>query len=293
MQKAYFPMDVLRITQGENGSTSHKGSLALDLGGRDAGKDKVFAPCDMKIVRARTDSSHETYAESIEPVLWADGTEAYINFTFMHDDYLNGNNKAGAIVKQGEHFFDEGGFGRGQVGKFGAHLHLEVGRGKSPAKQVQNSSGTWVTPGQVHAYHALWLRPGCVVKSGGGYPWKRDEESEDIMIPIENTTLEVVDRAHTPEYFRTPNTSAPAGVLQTGVRYPVTAQSLDVVGGHRWVTLQLVDGTGCYYPLLEGRYSLLVLGAGEGETLQDATKRAEAAEAVIMEIKKAVAMWSV
>ena len=102
MQRALFPMEYLRVTQNENGSTSHKGSLAMDLGGRNTGVDKVYGPCDMRIVRVRKDSSHETYAESLEPVLWADGTVDYLNFTFMHDNVLNANCKAGSIIRQGQ-----------------------------------------------------------------------------------------------------------------------------------------------------------------------------------------------
>ena len=129
----------------------------------------------MKIVRVCTDSSHETYAESVEPVQWADGTVAVMNFTFMHDDTLNTNCKEGAIIKQGEHFFDEGGFGRGKAGTFGNHLHLEVGKRTSPRLQQKNAQGTAITPGQVHIYDALFLRPDIVIRNAGGYPWKTEK----------------------------------------------------------------------------------------------------------------------
>ena len=70
MQKAYFPMQVLRVTQGR-GTGSHRGTLAMDFGGRDGGCDPVFAPCYMTIVRVRTDaaSNGEVYAQSTAPVL--------------------------------------------------------------------------------------------------------------------------------------------------------------------------------------------------------------------------------
>lgn len=180
MQKPYFPMGVLRITQGENSNYSHKGSLAMDFGGKDTGKDKVYAPCDMRVVRVRTDSSHETYTESLEPVLYADGTKDYISFTFMHDDYLNPNLRVGAVIKQGDYFFDEGGFGGSRPNSFGAHLHLEVSRGKSPAKQVKNAYGTWVTPNQYPIYKALWIKQNTTVLNSGGYPWVKDTGNNNV-----------------------------------------------------------------------------------------------------------------
>lgn len=180
MEKAYFPMDILHVTQGENGNASHKGSLAMDFGGKDTGADKIYAPCTMRIVRVRKDSSHEIYAESVEPVQWADGTADYMNFTFMHDNSINANVKTGAIIRQGEYFADEGGFGRGQAGRFANHLHLEVGKGKSPARQVKNSAGTPMTPGQVHIYNALFLKPDTIIRNDGKYPWKTDAVEDDM-----------------------------------------------------------------------------------------------------------------
>jgi hypothetical protein len=185
MQKALFPMQYLRITQDELSTYSHAGSLAMDFGGKDgASDDRIYAPADMRIVRVRTDSSHETYAETTAPVLWADGTQDYMNFTFMHDNYLNSKVKVGAVLKQGAYFFDEGGFGGSRVDRFARHLHMEVGRGKSPAKQVMNSKGTYMTPGQVNIYKALWVAADCTVLSGLGHPWKRT--TDKLLDPTDN-----------------------------------------------------------------------------------------------------------
>lgn len=173
LQKALYFMEYLRITQGENGKTSHLGTLATDHGGKDTGASKLYAPCDIKIIRVRNGGSHEIYAESLQPVETPSGRVDYVHFTFMHDNYINSNCKAGAAIQQGQHFADEGGYGYGRVNAFAIHNHCECGFGKSPAYQTQNRYGTWYTPNQAHIYDVLFLPADCIVLNGAGYPWKR------------------------------------------------------------------------------------------------------------------------
>ncbi len=85
MERARFPMEFLRVTQGPN-TGSHAGSKAMDFGGKDTGCDAVYAPFTGRVARVRTDSSHETYFESLEPVEFADGTVDYMTVTLMHDN---------------------------------------------------------------------------------------------------------------------------------------------------------------------------------------------------------------
>ena len=54
MEKAIFPLRYLRITQGVNGSYSHKGSLAIDLGRKDENSKKLYAPFTGKIKKIYT-----------------------------------------------------------------------------------------------------------------------------------------------------------------------------------------------------------------------------------------------
>lgn len=76
MERARFPMEFLRVTQGPNVG-SHAGSKAMDFGGKDTGKDPIYAPFTGKFVRVRKDSSHESYLESLEPVEFANGVVDY------------------------------------------------------------------------------------------------------------------------------------------------------------------------------------------------------------------------
>ena len=77
MERARFPMEFLRVTQGPN-TGSHAGSKAMDFGGKDTGKDPIYAPFTGKFVRVRKDSSHESYLESLESVEFANGVVDYM-----------------------------------------------------------------------------------------------------------------------------------------------------------------------------------------------------------------------
>ncbi len=192
VQKALWPGKFLRITQDELSTYSHTGSLAMDSGDENGNIQKLYAPCDMTFTRIReNESSQETYAESVAPVLWADGTVDYMSFTFMHDNIINSNVYEGATVQQGEYFYDEGGFGRGRPGTFANHCHIEVSRGKSASMQSKNAYGTFVTANQVHIYDALFIPADCKVLDGRGHVWKNANETlekEVISTPATEET---------------------------------------------------------------------------------------------------------
>ena len=216
MERARFPMEFLRVTQGSN-TGSHAGSKAMDFGGKDTGCDAVYAPFTGRVVRVRTDSSHEIYFESLEPVEFADGTVDYMTVTLMHDNVLDV--RAGQVLHQGEKIGDEGGFGSGRPGRFGAHLHLEASRGRSIAYQVRNAQGTYCTPQQVDVWAALWLGMDVQMLDGGGCPWKRDikEDSDMKFLKVTSGKCEV---------FTAPDVNAVdkhynGGKLTEGVCYPV------------------------------------------------------------------------
>ncbi|MBR5251480.1 MAG: hypothetical protein IKV52_01495 [Oscillospiraceae bacterium] len=173
MQKFKFPMEYLRVTQGEKGTYSHKGSLAMDFGGKDGGSDKLFAPCDMVVKRCRADATGEMYLESTEKVLFADGTVDFARLLCIHDSTFN--KKVGDIVKQGEYFYDEGGMGGGKANKFATHVHIEAGKGKwVKTNQTKNSSGTYVCERQESLYNLFILGEDVQVLDGGGYKWVQE-----------------------------------------------------------------------------------------------------------------------
>ena len=193
-QKVLFPGTHMRITQDEYGVTSHKGSLARDDGGESTAFDSpVLAPFDGYFTRVRTDSSHETYFVSDEPVECANGYVGIITFLFMHDN-LN-RFAAGAHVKQGTIIGYEGGFGNGRKDRFAHHTHREWSQGKNTT-QYKNSRGTYVIANQMHEYNVCFLRPDTmvytrsgfvradnltIVKDNVGHAFKIDKEAENDM----------------------------------------------------------------------------------------------------------------
>ena len=173
MQKFKFPMEYLRVTQGENGTASHKGSLAMDFGGRDGGCDRLFAPCDMVVKRCRSGANGEMYLESTDKVLFADGTSDYARLLCIHDAVFN--KKAGDTVKQGEYFYDEGGMGSGKADRFAAHVHIEAGKGRwKSTTQSKNAAGTYVCERQESLYKLFILGSDVAILADGGYKWVQE-----------------------------------------------------------------------------------------------------------------------
>ena len=179
MQKFLFPMEYMRVTQGELSAYSHAGSLAMDFGGKDGGSDRLFAPCDMVVKRCRVNATGEMYLESIDKVQFADGTADYARLLCIHDSVFN--KKAGDVIKQGEYFYDEGGMGRGNPNKFATHVHIEAGKGKwKSTTQSPNSKGTYVCERQEHLYNMFFVPKDTIILDGGGYKWvKEPEENTD------------------------------------------------------------------------------------------------------------------
>ena len=179
-QKFKFPMEFLRVSQGENDSFSHAGSLAMDFGGKDGGADRLYCPCDMVVKRCRRNANGELYLESTLPVEFADGTTDYARLLCIHDNAFNV--VEGRVLKQGDYFYDEGGMGSGNPAAFATHVHIEAGKGKwKSCTQAPNSKGTYVIENQSHLYD-LFILGDDVVKMkdpetgevlDGGYPWKR------------------------------------------------------------------------------------------------------------------------
>lgn len=257
MERARFPMEFLRVTQGPNVG-SHKGSKAMDFGGKDTGKDPTYAPFTGKFVRVRKDSSHESYLESLEPVEFANGVVDYMTLTFMHDDVLDV--RTGQIVHQGEKIGDEGGFGGGRPNRFGAHLHIEASRGRNIAYQVQNEVGTYCTPNQVNIWDALWLGTDVQILNDSGYPWQRDvkkEENDMEFLEVTSDRCEVFTEANVNAVDRTFNN----GRLAKGEFYPIQSD-VGTDGVYHWVRIQAGDKKR-YAVVLEDRSKIVSLSAGD------------------------------
>ncbi len=271
-QKVLFPGTHMRITQGEYGVTSHKGSLARDDGGESTAFDSpVLAPFDGYFARVRTDSSHETYFVSDEPVECANGYVGIITFLFMHDN-LN-RFVAGTHVKQGTIIGYEGGFGNGRKDRFAHHTHREWSQGKNTT-QYKNSRGTYVIANQMHEYDVCFLRPDTmvytrsgfvradnltIIKDNAGHAFKIDKEADNDMefIKVLSDKCEVFSRADVNAVDTTYN----GGRLKVGEHYPIQAD-VGSDGTYTWVRIQ-AGAEKRYAVVLPDRSEIVSLSAGD------------------------------
>lgn len=120
------PFIDMLITQGANGSFSHKGTMANDVRGLKAGvKYPYYAPCTVKCVRVTSAANGEATWQSVNKVRFSNGRIDYATFETCHDNTFNA--KVGMIVKQGQQLGNMGDRG----GATGVHCHIQISQGKS------------------------------------------------------------------------------------------------------------------------------------------------------------------
>ena len=135
IEYAVWLMAYLAITQGMNVGT-HRYSLCIDNAGRDLGKDPVFAPTQIKVVKVeRNNNGNAVVVESTAPKHLANGVYDYFCIRAVHDDYI-GDIPLGKVYQQGEKWYDEGRSGQAT----GNHVHFSFAIGKY-AGEVKNEAG--------------------------------------------------------------------------------------------------------------------------------------------------------
>ena len=169
MEKAVLNVSQLKITQGMNGTTSHRGELALDLGA--VCKD-FKAPFTGTIKRIYT-PCNAVWLESNEKVLYADGTVDYMTILTIHDNDVS-NLKVGKVVKQGEIYYQPG--TKGKV--TGSHIHVGIGKGKFTGNgwhqgeyQPPIKAYAWPINNQYNIVKGLFLYKDVKIVNDGGYKW--------------------------------------------------------------------------------------------------------------------------
>ncbi len=189
MEKALFPLKYMNQTQGVNGSYSHQGTYAIDYGNRGV-KEKLYAPFTGIIRKIYTTSGNGVWLESVDKVLYADGTIDYMTVLTMHDDDVS-DLKVGQIIKQGEVYYHQGKAGNAT----GIHVHLEVGKGKyTGTGWYKNSNDIWMINNAIHPCDALFLTEDIDIVDDGGYNWRklvgtpvgRDVNKNQIEVLINN-----------------------------------------------------------------------------------------------------------
>lgn len=171
MEKAVLMMDYLNVTQKAYNNFSHKGDCALDIAGKDGGRDDLKAPFTGVIKRIYT-NCNAVWLESKEKVKYADGTEDYMTLLVCHDNSVT-SLYVGKTVTQGSVFYQEGTKGYAT----GNHIHLTISKGKfTGSGWHQNEYGTWIANNQYDVHKALYLDNKTKIINDGGYKWVKTSD---------------------------------------------------------------------------------------------------------------------
>ena len=151
VQLAQHPLDYINISQGENGSYSHQGTLAIDYVGTSE-MYPYYAPFDCECI-GRNDTEAILVWKSIGVVMCADGIKRELVFRTIHDWDLLAN--VGDLFLKGELIGHTGSAGNSS----GDHLHLDVCEGT-----------TWDRSRELHQYDVFSVG-GVTIVNGLGYNW--------------------------------------------------------------------------------------------------------------------------
>ena len=173
MQKAVLMVNNLNITQPGGGDYSHKGDKAIDF----TTTNPLKAPFTGTIKKIY-DYNNAVWLESIDKVMFADGTIDYMTILTLHDNDVS-NLKVGDTIKQGVDYYNQG--TKGEV--TGAHIHMAVGKGKfTGTGWYKNDYGYYCINNQYDINKALFLIDSATIQNGGGYSWIRTSNLEENFI---------------------------------------------------------------------------------------------------------------
>lgn len=166
-QNCVFPLEYMYLTQGEGGSYSHQGTLAMDFIGYNANgrvyQCPYYAPCDLTLVARPDDYNHVYVYTSNSEVNFIDGTTGYFTIQLNHDDNVY---SIGRTVLQGDILGYTGTTGNVS----GDHVHIETKKG-SWEGFIRNSYGVWCMKNAEHIYNLLGVND-TVLVNDGGYNWR-------------------------------------------------------------------------------------------------------------------------
>ena len=153
MQKFYFGMETMRVTQNYNGSASHynhshgtPADYPIDCAGVDGQQSAYFAPVDVRVVAIRGVGNYATntiWLETLEPVQTPTFTDiVWLTLTHWNDGSITSKFKVGDIIRAGQIICYEG-----TDGATANHLHITCGRGHCNS-WTENTKGSWVMSGE-------------------------------------------------------------------------------------------------------------------------------------------------
>lgn len=168
-----FPLEVMNISQGENGQYSHMQTYNIDFVGTTS-KAPIYAPCTLKCIDEwdYSGSHNLTYQScnangTLTQVLFADGHKDILTIDFAHDE--NPIHRIGAIIPQGDLLGHTGMYGN----VTGDHTHSCCGAGIFRG-YIERYTGCYDLVNRVHYYNACFINDTTIINDLG-YPWKTYE----------------------------------------------------------------------------------------------------------------------
>lgn len=174
MEKIIFPVKIMNITQPMNGGYSHKGTHAIDCGWVNENNKKLYAPFTGKVVQIKSDS-HAVWLQSVDKVMFADGTVDYATVRTIHDNDVS-DLYVGKVVKQGDYYYKMGNYGNAS----GVHVHIEISKGHVKGYAPKNKYGNYEMPNTINVYDGFFVNDETVIQDGKGYPWKNVKEVKEM-----------------------------------------------------------------------------------------------------------------
>lgn len=181
VQDFLCPFTDMYITQGSNGAYSHRGIMANDVRGANAGvRYPYYAPCDVKCVRTYP-SSGQAMWQSLERVRFANGRIDYATFMTVHDDTFDV--KVGQIVRQGDQLGNMGTKGNAT----GVHCHIQVSQ-SNDTSWFKNNYGIYKFNHEYDLDDCYFVDNTNIIYGMGGN-WKTTGQ-----VPVQEISGEKVDQ---------------------------------------------------------------------------------------------------
>ena len=175
------PFTDMYITQGSNSSFSHRGIMANDVRGLQAGvRYPYYAPCTCKCIKTYP-SSGQVMWQSVNKVRFANGRVDYATFMTAHDDTMDA--KVGMIVPQGNQLGNMGRKGNAT----GVHCHIQTEQG-SDTSWYKNKYGVYQFNNEVDLDDMYFVDNTNIIEGMGG-AWKHLNQYVNIPPTIEERNI--------------------------------------------------------------------------------------------------------
>lgn len=179
------PFTDMYISQGSNGSYSHKGIKAHDIRGKISGiRYPYYAPCTCKCIKTYPVTGQVMW-QSINKVIFANGRIDFATFMTAHDDTMNA--KIGMVVQQGNKLGNMGRKGFSNI--TGIHCHIQISQ-SNDTTWYKNKYGNYKFNNEYNPEDCYFVDNTNIVYAANITNWKKtDKISVD-----ENYHKEAVDQ---------------------------------------------------------------------------------------------------